>query len=245
MVLDIGATNTGVMFVEKDRFFARSVPVAGNAITTEISRDLDIPMTAAEAIKIDGGHASERLERIVRNVFVRIHAEVNRSTNFYRSQQNGMAPEVILLTGGASQTPGVTEFFHKRCGVKTVDFVKSVVPVHNDLGLRRVIGCESSFASSLLGAVRAVEAQTGFIDLSTPSAEKLRCSLPVRIVNALTGRSTPSPNTSCENLPYAAGVPIGKDSPSKQVTTTEPPTTKANLVVDGGSLSGGDRKSES
>ena len=51
MVLDIGARSTNLVFIEQGRVFSRTIAVAGNAITQEIAKSLQISFAEAEALK--------------------------------------------------------------------------------------------------------------------------------------------------------------------------------------------------
>lgn len=130
MVLDVGARSSNLIFIEKSRIFSRSIPVAGNSITQEIAKEFEVPFEEAEALKLEhafvafGGvyagpdsDVADRVSKIVRNVVTRMHAEVNRSINFYRSQQGGAAPSLVLLTGGSSVVPHLDTFFREKLHV--------------------------------------------------------------------------------------------------------------------------------
>jgi len=133
MVLDIGARSSNLTFIEQNRIFSRSIPVAGNAITQELMKAFDVDFREAEVLKLEhafvafGGvyagpdnETADRVSKIVRNVVTRLHAEVNRSINFYRSQQNGSTPTLVLLTGGSSTISHMDTFFREklRAGVE-------------------------------------------------------------------------------------------------------------------------------
>lgn len=135
MVLDIGARSSNLIFIEDKRIFSRSIPVAGNAITTEIAKEFDISFADAEELKREhafvafGGvyagadnETADRISKIVRNVITRLHAEVNRSINFYRSQQGGSPPQLVLLAGGGSIIPHTDTFFREKLKVD-VDYL--------------------------------------------------------------------------------------------------------------------------
>jgi len=133
VVLDIGARSTNLIFVEDEKIYSRCIPVAGNAITQEIAKSFQISFAEAEALKrqcafvaLGGVYAaedetSERVSKIVRNVVTRLHAEISRSVNFYRSQQGGSAPSRLLLTGGSSVLPHLDTFFREKLQVE-VDY---------------------------------------------------------------------------------------------------------------------------
>jgi len=130
MILDIGARSSNLIFIEGSRIFSRSIPVAGNAITNELAKEFDLSFAEAEEIKLTHGfvafggvyagpdsQVADRVSKIVRNVITRLHAEVNRSINFYRSQQGGSMPSLVLLTGGSSIIPHSDTFFKEKLKV--------------------------------------------------------------------------------------------------------------------------------
>jgi type IV pilus assembly protein PilM len=141
MVLDIGARSTNLIFIEAGRIFTRSIPVAGNTITQEIVKSFQLDFRAAEHLKREhsfvalGGvyagvadETADRVSKIIRNVVTRLHAEVNRSVNFYRSQQNGSVPSRVLLTGGSSIIPHMDTFFREKLKVD-VDYLNPFINV--------------------------------------------------------------------------------------------------------------------
>lgn len=145
MALDIGAKSTSLIFIEGGKFFVRSIPIGGNMITTEISKGLGISFAAAEQLKLEKGFVAlggtfaiqddeeaDKCSKIIRNVVTRLHMEINRSINFYRSQQGGSAPEQILLTGGGSMTKMLSEFFSEKFGIK-VDYMNPFASVAVDI----------------------------------------------------------------------------------------------------------------
>jgi type IV pilus assembly protein PilM len=134
VVLDIGAKTTSLVLVENEKIYLRSIPVAGNAITKEIAQAFGCSMEEAEILKKERGYValggvtedadeiSDRVSKIVRTVLTRLHAEILRSINFYRSQQGGSAPSRMFLTGGSAVLPQIDEFFHETLKID-VDFL--------------------------------------------------------------------------------------------------------------------------
>ena len=127
MVVDIGARTTNLLFLEKNRVFSRSIPIAGNAIIQSVAAEFNIPFLEADQLKrskgfvaLGGAYAEPgdeqqaRVSKIIRNVMTRLHAEVARSINFYRSQQGGSAPSRMLLSGGTSILPYTDRFFQEK-----------------------------------------------------------------------------------------------------------------------------------
>jgi type IV pilus assembly protein PilM len=127
VVLDIGARTTNLLFLEKNKVFSRSIPIAGNAITQSIAAEFNIPFLDAEQMKKSKGFVAlggayeeppdetqARVSKIIRNVMTRLHAEVARSINFYKGQQGGSAPARLLLSGGSSIIPYTDRFFQEK-----------------------------------------------------------------------------------------------------------------------------------
>ena len=128
MVLDIGARSTNLVFVEGAKIFTRSIPVAGNTITNEIARSLSVSVQEAERLKkeigfvaLGGTYAvvddelSDKVSKVVRNVVTRLHSEVTRSINFYRSQQ-GIGAHAAAAHGRRPLTRHMDTFFREKSG---------------------------------------------------------------------------------------------------------------------------------
>ena len=134
VILDLGAKTTSLVIAEGDRIYNRAIPVAGNAITKEISTALGCSPDEAEQLKLAKGYVSmggvtedadpeaDRISKVCRAVLTRLNAEISRSINFYRSQQGGSAPVKLYLTGGTALLPQIDAFFADSLGVE-VDFL--------------------------------------------------------------------------------------------------------------------------
>src|ERR1700757_390436 len=127
LLLDIGARTTNILFIEPGKFFLRSVPLGGSAITTAIAREFNESFAAAETRKKQDGFVSlggayaepsdpnvGRVSKIARSTMTRLHAELMRSITHYRAQQQGNRPARIFLCGGAAGMPYMREFFHEK-----------------------------------------------------------------------------------------------------------------------------------
>ena len=130
ILLDLGAKTTSLVVIEGDRFYSRSIPVGGNMVTKEIAAALECSLDDAEAFKLEHGYVSlggvvededetvDRAAKICRTVMTRLHAEISRSVNFYRSQQGGGAPVGLYLTGGTSLLPQLDRYFAENLQVE-------------------------------------------------------------------------------------------------------------------------------
>jgi type IV pilus assembly protein PilM len=58
LIIDMGARSTNLVFVEKNSFWIRNVPIAGNQISQAICNEMQEPFTAAETLKKGKGFVS-------------------------------------------------------------------------------------------------------------------------------------------------------------------------------------------
>lgn len=131
LVMDIGARSTDLIFIEANRVFNRSIPVGGNAITQQIMKEYNLPWETAEDLKQEhafvafGGayeapasETADKVSKTVRSVMTRLHAEITRSIHFYRTQQNGSQPGLILITGGSSIIAHTDTFLKEKLRIE-------------------------------------------------------------------------------------------------------------------------------
>ncbi len=127
MLLNIGAKCSSLTFIDSGKFFVRTIPIAGQSITQQISKEFGIPYKDAEELKKKHGfvalggayeepdsEVAATISKIVRNVMTRLHGEINRSINVYRSQQKGNKPSKIYLSGGSSVMAFTPRFFQEK-----------------------------------------------------------------------------------------------------------------------------------
>ncbi|MBP5285190.1 MAG: type IV pilus assembly protein PilM [Kiritimatiellae bacterium] len=130
VILDIGAKTTSLVIVDGNRLYTRSIPVAGNMITKEICQALGCDFAEGERLKREIGYVAlggtvededetrDRVSKACRTVMARLHAEVSRSVNFYRSQQGGAAPQKLYLAGGSSVLPQLDGFLAENLQIE-------------------------------------------------------------------------------------------------------------------------------
>ena len=130
VILDIGSRTTSLILVEDEKIYNRSIPVAGNTITKDIAQTFGCSLEEAEQLKLERGYVSlggvtedadevtDRVSKVIRTVLTRLHAEISRSINFYRSQQGGNAPARLFLTGGSVRLPQLDEFFRETLQIE-------------------------------------------------------------------------------------------------------------------------------
>jgi type IV pilus assembly protein PilM len=115
LVISVGARSTHVLFLDKGRFFARTIVLAGNSVTQSIADEIKQDFAHAESLKLQVlGGQSELAENsparlavmnAVQGFVTRLHLEITRSTVNYRRQSGSEQPAAVYLTGGGSLVP--------------------------------------------------------------------------------------------------------------------------------------------
>ncbi|NRB76537.1 MAG: pilus assembly protein PilM, partial [Verrucomicrobiales bacterium] len=127
LLVDIGARTTDMIFMEDNKLFIRTVKIGGADISRAISKEFGVDYVAADHRKIADGFVAlggayadhedpeiAAISKVVRNSLTRLHSEIMRTINFYRSQQGGSAPTFVLLSGATSGLPFIREFFAEK-----------------------------------------------------------------------------------------------------------------------------------
>lgn len=130
LLLNIGGSVSSLMISDRNRAFIRSIPIGGDTITTQIAKEFGIGFSDAEELKrrhgfvaLGGAYEDPESElaatisKVARTIMTRLHGEVSRSINVWRSQHGGSQPSRVLLSGGGSTMLYVTDFFQEKLRV--------------------------------------------------------------------------------------------------------------------------------
>ena len=140
----VGASRTSIHILRGSvSLFSRHVAIGGNAHTLALQRELNLPFGRAEDLKRSGaseGHSPSDVLAPLQAVSESLVAEMERTFGFFRSTGSGDRFERILVTGGASRTPGLIDLMRQR-------FAAQIEP----LNPFRNVGCDPrGFAPGLL-----------------------------------------------------------------------------------------------
>jgi len=137
LLLNIGGRCSSLLFADKGRIFTRTIPIAGASITQQISKEFDITLVDAEELKCRHGfvalggayeepesEVAAVISKIARNVMTRLHGEINRSINVWRSQYKGNRPTRLFLGGGSSLMAYTPRFFNEKLRIP-VEYLNS------------------------------------------------------------------------------------------------------------------------
>ena len=184
LIIDMGARSTNLVFVEKNSFWIRNVPIAGNQISQSICNEMQEPFTAAEMMKKGKGFVSlggvyadpddadaARISKLIRSTMTRLHVDINRSIAYYRTTLGGGAPKRVFLTGGSSQLPYLDLFIADKLSLP-VAYFNPLRNVNLDASLNRTYLQQNNLLHGGSGRPWLLRGQTGScpaeVTLSTP-----------------------------------------------------------------------------
>ena len=190
VLLDIGAKTTSLVIADGDKLYNRSIPVAGNTITKEIASTLGCTAEEAEAYKREAAYVAlggvvededetrDRVSKVCRAVMTRLHAEVSRSINFYRSQQGGSVPVKLYITGGTALLPQLDRFFSESLQLE-VEYVNPFAVVGTGPKIdTEALESDGTLLPAVVGlAVHMAGLATFSINLLPPSLLKERADV--------------------------------------------------------------------
>lgn len=135
LLIDIGARTTDMIFMEGGKLFIRTVKIGGADISRAIAKEFGTDFGSADHRKVMDGFVAlggpyadhddpeiAAISKVVRNSLTRLHSEVMRTINFYRSQQGGGAPAFVLLSGATVGLPFIREFFAEKLNLPVDHF---------------------------------------------------------------------------------------------------------------------------
>jgi type IV pilus assembly protein PilM len=107
--------------------FVRILGSGGRALTDAIARDMALTVEQAEALKRQGALAAEEHAQAASSAMARPLADlveqIRGSLDYYRTQPDAARILRVTLTGGAAQTPGLSEQLRELIGMP-VDFAQ-------------------------------------------------------------------------------------------------------------------------
>ncbi|MEI6604030.1 MAG: type IV pilus assembly protein PilM [Verrucomicrobiota bacterium] len=190
LLIDIGAKTSNLLYLEGKRFFTRSIPVGGTAVTAAIAKEYGVSFLEAEHQKIvhglvalGGGHTEQldesvaALAMVIRNALTRLPSEIARTTNYYRSQHGGNAPKRVYLCGGGANLPYTLEFFEEKLNLP-IEFFNPLKTIAVGKGVdTAVLQREAHLMGELIGlGLRGLGKSAINIDLVPAVVEQIRAA---------------------------------------------------------------------
>ena len=117
MIIDFGAFTTDVGIVENGiPILNRSIDVGGDTVTKAIAKSLNIDIKRAEQFKRDIGFTSDGIPsvpKVIETTISPIINEIKYSFDLFQSRSKDGVIEKIILTGGSSTLPGLTDYLSR------------------------------------------------------------------------------------------------------------------------------------
>jgi len=138
IVVNVGARTTNLLFLEGERYYIRTLALAGNTVTQSIAEDLRIDFAAAETLKIQvlSGRSDlpatspsrATVQRAATMFAQKLQLEITRSAVNHRRHSGGGAAAAVYLTGGGSLIDELPAALHERLKlpVERYDALKNV-----------------------------------------------------------------------------------------------------------------------
>lgn len=154
MIVDIGSVRTNIIIVEDGiPYVTRSVDMGGTALTKAMSRALNIELPEAEEMKCDIKgvqtlYPGEGIPKIFESAMAPMVTELQYSINLFSGQSGDIGQEKsvekIILTGGTSSLPALSDYFSEQLNTKTyvgdpwarVAYPDGLRPILDEIGPR-------------------------------------------------------------------------------------------------------------
>jgi type IV pilus assembly protein PilM len=156
LLVDMGEKYSDIVAINNGKvYFTRAMSVGGESLTRAISVNLGLDMASAEEYKKAYGMKELELEGKIKAsiapVFASMAEEIRRALGAFREEQ-GKSAELLVLSGGGANLPGLAEELTKILGIEVqviqpfnkIDASRIVAPI--DLN---VDGCRFTLAVGL------------------------------------------------------------------------------------------------
>ena len=185
IVVNVGARTTNLLFVEGERFYVRTLALAGNAVTQAIADELRIDFASAETLKVQvlsgrsdlpaNSPSRAIVQRAASSFASRLQIEVTRSAVNHRRQSGGSAPVTLYITGGGSLIDELP----------TILSEKLRVPVERFEALRNVDVAADARAAGAEGAAQVLADMVGLATRLVKPTESELVLLPPALIKSL------------------------------------------------------------
>ena len=184
LLIDLGARTTNLIFIEGHRAFINTFQTGGASITQAIAREMGMDYDSAEGRKVQDGFVNlggnyadhedpevDGMSKVIRNALLKVHGEITRRTNAYRSQQGGSAPSTVYLAGAGASLPYLKEVFEEKLRLP-VEYFNPLrkVAVGPRVNVEQV-GAEAHTLGELVGLALREMACPMELDLAPPNVK--------------------------------------------------------------------------
>ncbi len=120
IALDIGADNTDLIVVDGPRCWIRNLPITGNDLTKALHKELGIPLSEAERLKVTAAQSQQqgKLFASMQPVLKDLVGEIHRSIGYYKSISRLNKFDKIFLVGNGSKTIHIHKFVSQNLQIE-------------------------------------------------------------------------------------------------------------------------------
>jgi len=132
VILDIGSVSSSlIVWGQGQQYFTRDLPIGGHHFVKEISAEKDISYTQAQDLLNSDGLSAlqdssaidgQKISVAERAVYDNLVEDVRRSLRFYAKQTGQSFFLKIFLTGGAAETPGLSDLISSKLSIECAVF---------------------------------------------------------------------------------------------------------------------------
>jgi len=120
VIIDIGAEITDLIIVEGDRFWPRTLPIAGKQITKALEDKFELSPADAEKLKLTAADSKnyQQIFGVMRPVLKELVGEIHRTIGYYKSLSKDVVFDKIIFMGNATKLSGFEKFFGENLPYK-------------------------------------------------------------------------------------------------------------------------------
>ena len=125
IIVDFGSKTTDIGIAKnKNLFFAKSLPTAGDALTRMLTQSLQVEEAQAEEYKKSYGLAKNllegKIEQLLSPILKGIIEEIRKTIHFYQTEERGEVPKTLILSGGSSGLTDLIPFIARELSMEVI-----------------------------------------------------------------------------------------------------------------------------
>ncbi len=125
-IINVGGGVTNFVVVDGgDVIFSRDIPSGGGTYTAEIQKNMGLSYEESESMKLSacmGQAAPAEIQEVISAVNESMADEVKRTFEFFQATTTDVSVQRFVVTGGASQTPGLRDAIGRALGMGLQEF---------------------------------------------------------------------------------------------------------------------------
>ncbi|MBN2145450.1 MAG: type IV pilus assembly protein PilM [Candidatus Aureabacteria bacterium] len=169
IILDIGASPATLLIHHPEGYWVRTLPYSSLSLTQSLMRNFELSYEEAESLKFKGFIMNEssfsrpsddinyKINHLITTGAKKLHAEITRTLNFYKTQFNDIEFDRIILGGGGSRLDDLKAYLSSKFRV-TVDSACPLqgIEVSSDLDTKEISEVAYLFSEAVGLALRQI-----------------------------------------------------------------------------------------